>query len=107
MLSLALLGVVAVTAAPQPAHAARSFTGEGMMDGINYVRAKAGLRHLKQSRRLVRSSAARGELMMRENFFAHPARLSVPTFDRVGEILELHGGHRPRMSRTIRLWSNS
>lgn len=107
MLSLALLGVAAVTAAPQSAQAARSIPGEGMMAAINDVRAKAGLRELKRSRRLVRSSATRAELMMRENFFAHPARLSVPTFDRVGEILELHGGHRPRMDRTIRLWSNS
>jgi uncharacterized protein YkwD len=107
MLSLAVLGVIAVTAAPQPASAARSFTGKGMMDAINYTRSKYGLRHLKRSPRLVRSSAARGELMMRENFFAHPARLRVPTFDRVGEILELHGGRRQRMSRTIRLWMNS
>jgi uncharacterized protein YkwD len=107
MLSLAILGVVAVTAAPQPASAARSFTGEGMMDAINAVRANAGLRQLKHSRRLVRTSANRAELMMREDFFAHPARLRVPTFDRVGEILELHGGRRQRMSRTIRLWLNS
>jgi uncharacterized protein YkwD len=107
MLSLAILGVVAVTAAPQPASAARSFTGAGMMDAINAVRANAGLRQLKQSRRLIRTSANRAEVMMREDFFAHPARLRVPTFDRVGEILELHGGRRQRMSRTIRLWLNS
>jgi uncharacterized protein YkwD len=107
MLSLAVMGLIAATAAPQPANAARTFTGEGMMDGINSIRAKAGLRRLKQSPRLVRSSAARASLMMRENFFAHPARLRVPTFDRVGEILERHGGRRPRMGRTIRLWGNS
>lgn len=107
MLSLALLGVVAATAAPQPAQAARSFAGEGMMDAINQIRAKAGLRQLKRSDRLVRSSAARAELMMRENFFAHPAQLSVPTFDRVGEILELHGGRRPRMSHVLDRWLNS
>jgi uncharacterized protein YkwD len=107
MLSLAVLGVVAVTAAPQPANAARSFPGEGMMDAINTVRAKSGLRQLKRSRRLVRSSAARAELMIREDFFAHPARLQVPTFDSLGEILELHGGRRPRMSRAVRLWGNS
>lgn len=77
------------------------------MDAINAVRAKSGLGQLKRSRRLVRTSAARAELMMRDDFFAHPARLRVPTFDRVGEILELHGGRRPRMSRTIRLWLNS
>ena len=107
MLSLAVMGVIAVTAAPQPASAARSFAGEGMMDAINSVRANAGLRQLKRSPRLVRSSSARATLMMRENFFAHPSRLRVPTFDRVGEILERHAGHRPRMRRTIRLWMNS
>jgi len=77
------------------------------MDAINKVRAKYGLRHLKRSSRLVRTSASRAELMIRENFFAHPAQLQVPTFDRVGEILELHGGRRPRMGRAIRLWLNS
>jgi uncharacterized protein YkwD len=106
-LSLALTAVLAITAAPQPAHAARSIPGNGMMDAINYLRAKAGLRTLKTSPRLMRSSAARAELMMRENFFAHPARLSVPTFDRVGEILELHGGRRARMSHVLERWRAS
>ncbi len=106
LLSLALLGAL-VTAMPQPANAARSIPGNGMMDAINYLRAQAGLRTLKRSPRLVRSSAARAELMMREDFFAHPSRLHVPTFDRVGEVLELHGGRRPRMSAVLRRWGNS
>ena len=107
LLSLALMGAIAVTAVPQPASAARSIPGKGMMDAINYIRSNAGLHTLKRSPRLVRSSARRAELMMREDFFAHPAQLRVPTFDRVGEILELHGGRRQRMRRTIRLWMNS
>jgi uncharacterized protein YkwD len=81
--------------------------GEGMMDAINYVRANAGLRQLKRSERLIRSSAARAKVMMQRDFFAHPTRLRVPTFDRVGEILELHGGRRARRHRTLRLWGNS
>jgi uncharacterized protein YkwD len=105
--SLALLSAFVVAAAPQPAGAARSFPGEGMMDAINSVRANHGLRQLERSARLVRSSASRAELMMHGDFFAHPSQLQVPTFDRVGEILELHGGRRARMGRTIRLWLNS
>jgi uncharacterized protein YkwD len=31
----------------------------------------------------------------------------VPTFERVGEVLELHGGRRPRVVRTLRRWGNS
>ena len=107
MLSRAIVSAVAMTAAPPPAHAARSMPGEGMMKAINYLRTKAGLHTLRRSDRLVRSSAARAELMMREDFFAHPAQLRVPTFSRVGEVLEIHGGHRPRMSAALRRWRNS
>jgi uncharacterized protein YkwD len=87
--------------------AARSMPGNGMMDAINDLRARHGLRTLKQSSRLVRSSAGRAELLMRRNFFAHPARLTVPTFDRVGEILEIHNGHRARRGNAVRRWWNS
>jgi uncharacterized protein YkwD len=107
LLSLALLCALAATAAPPPAMAARSIPGNGMMDAINYLRAKSGLRTLKKSGRLVRSSAARAEFLMRRDLFAHPARLTVPTFDRVGEVLEIHGGHRPRMGNALRrLWNS-
>ncbi len=44
---------------------------------------------------------------MRADFFAHPSRLSVPTFDRVGEVLELHGGRRPQTNAVLRRWANS
>lgn len=107
LVSLALTAVLTTTAAPQPAHAARSIPGHGMIDAINLLRAKAGLRTLKTSPRLVRSSAARAELMMRDDFFAHPAQLRVPTFDSVGEILELHGGHRARMTHVLERWRAS
>jgi uncharacterized protein YkwD len=78
-----------------------------MMDAINYVRAKAGLRPLRRSRRLVRSSASRAHYLMRQDFFEHPSYLRVPSFYRVGEVLELHGGRRPRTTRTLRLWGGS
>ena len=107
MLSLTLVGMFAVTAVPQPVHAARAMPGFGMMDTINSLRAQAGLRPLRTSDRLVRSSANRAKLMMRGDFFAHPARLRVPTFDRVGEVLELHGGHRPRVAAVLGRWRNS
>ena len=107
MLSLALLCALAATAVPQPATAARSLPGNGMMDAINNLRANHGLRPLKRSDRLVRSSAARSELMMRADFFAHPANLTIPTFDRLGEVLELHGGRRARMTHVLRRWRNS
>jgi uncharacterized protein YkwD len=105
MLWLALVCALAPVAAPSPAAAAAR--GERMIDTINLLRAQSGLRPLKRSWRLTRSAASRAELMIRADFFAHPARLRVPTFDRVGEVLELHGGRRPRVVRTLRRWGDS
>lgn len=45
--------------------------------------------------------------MIRGDFFGHPSRLHVPRFDRVGEVLELHGGRRARVTRTMKRWSRS
>lgn len=78
-----------------------------MIDGINWWRASSGLKPLRESRKLRRSSKARARRLIRHDYFAHPARLRVPTFDRVGEVLALHGGRRGRILRTIRRWSRS
>jgi uncharacterized protein YkwD len=107
LLVFALLCALVSAAAPTTTSAAKSRKGNKMMDVINWARSNAGLRPLKRSRRLVRSSRARSELMMRADFFAHPSRLSVPTFDRVGEVLELHGGRRPQTGAVLRRWANS
>jgi uncharacterized protein YkwD len=78
-----------------------------MIDTINLLRAQNGLRPLKRSRRLTRSSTRRAALMMRADFFAHPARLRVPTFGALGEVIERHPGRRPRVVRTLRRWGAS
>ena len=105
LLAAALL--CSLSALPAPAAAAETSIGNGMMDAINWVRASEGLRPLRHSQRLSRSSAARSRLMMRDNFFAHPSRLRVPSFDSVGEVLELHGGHRPQVRRVLMRWGGS
>ena len=107
LLVFVLLCALVSAAAPTTASAAKSRKGDRMMDAMNWVRANAGLRPLKRSWRLVRSSRARSELMMRADFFAHPARLRVPSFDRVGEVLEIHGGRRPQTRAVLRRWANS
>ena len=107
LLWLALLCATALATVPQSALAVRSARGNEMMRVINNMRANAGLRPLRPSDRLVRSSRARSELMMRADFFAHPSHLRVPSFDRVGEVLELHGGHAPQPRRVLRRWVNS
>jgi uncharacterized protein YkwD len=78
-----------------------------MVHAINSVRSAHGLAALHDSRRLRRSAAARARRMIRHDFFAHPSRLRVPRFTYVGEVLELHGGKRARVNRTLRSWRRS
>lgn len=103
----AVLASFAALPAPAPADAATTSVGKGMMDAINWARADAGLRPLRRSKRLVGSSQSRAAVMMRNNVFAHPSRLRVAGFSRVGEVLEMHGGKRARMTRVLRRWGNS
>ena len=106
-LPIAIFVVCALASPGTPAAASTARRGDSMMDAINYVRGVAGLRPLRHSRRLTRSSAARANVMMQRDFFAHPARLRVPSFDSVGEVLELHTGRRARVNRTLRRWADS
>jgi uncharacterized protein YkwD len=104
--SLVLLCVLLALAVPT-AGSARPPAGKRMVDGINWSRASQGLRPLRVSRRLSRSAAAHARGMLRVGVFAHPARLRVPGFDRVGEVLELHSGRRPKPGRALRRWAHS
>ena len=104
-LSLALLCVFVALAVPMPA-AAGSKTSR-MTDGINWARAYWGLPTLHKSRRLHHSAERRASRLMRRDYFAHPATLRVASFERVGEVLELHAGRRARIRRTLLRWGRS
>lgn len=78
-----------------------------MADTISWWRGASGLRLLRTSDRLSRSADRRAGRMMAGDFFAHPARLRVPGFDEVGEVLELHAGDAPAVARTVRRWFGS
>lgn len=104
-LSLALMCVFVALAVPTTASAGRATSR--MTDGINWARAYWGLPTLHKSRRLHRSAERRASRLMRRDYFAHPARLRVASFDRVGEVLALHGGRRSRIRRTLWRWGHS
>lgn len=106
-LSLVLTAALVPAGAPAPASAAGAGASKRMAEKINAVRANHGLRPYRQSRRLRRSAAARARLMVRRNFFAHPSRLRVATFSRVGEVIALHAGRRARIGWTARRWMRS
>ena len=75
---------------------------------LNKVRRRNGLRQLRFSPSLARSSALFARHLMRTDRFGHAPRIHAnPSFRRLGEVLAMHPGWRPRTSSTIRSWMHS
>lgn len=93
--------------APQPASAA-SPAASAMVAKVNQVRARHGLRPLRVSPSLMRSSGRFSGDLMRQDAFGHRSRVSAGGgFRRLGECLALHGGRSAGVSRTVRAWLRS
>ena len=79
-----------------------------VVNKVNRVRRRNGLRRLRLSPSLTRSSRRFARHLMRTDRFGHARRIRAnPRFRRVGEVLAMHGGWRPRASKTIRAWMHS
>ena len=104
VLTAGALAALALLALPGPAAAAPRYS---MLAEINTVRAKAGLRPLRLSPTLNRSSQRHARYLMRRDRFAHASRVRSPGFRAVGEVLEKHRGYRPRVRGTLRAWLRS
>jgi len=75
---------------------------------VNRLRRRHGLRLLRFSPSLTRSSRRFAHHLMRTNRFGHAPRIRAnPRFRFLGEVLALHWGWRPRASSTIRAWMRS
>jgi uncharacterized protein YkwD len=75
---------------------------------LNRVRRRHGLRELRYSPGLARSSSGFARHLMRTHTFGHAPRIHAPRgFRRLGEVLAMHSGWRPRSSSTIRGWMHS
>jgi uncharacterized protein YkwD len=90
---------------PAPAEARKSHAGALMLQKINQARAKHGLRPLRLSPSLRRSSGRFARHLMTTDTFGHQSRVSASRrFRRLGEALAMHGGRRPGVRRTVRRW---
>ncbi len=79
-----------------------------MVQAVNDFRHAHGLRGLRPSWSLMRSSGRYSSYLMRADIFGHASRIRASRrFRRLGEVLELHPGRRPRVRRTVRRWANS
>ena len=100
-----LLATLALTAVPAQAPASARGT---MLAQINAVRAYVGVHPLRLSRSLNTSSSVFARRLMRRDVFGHASRIQASSrFRMLGEILELHGGHRPQVGATVRAWLRS
>jgi uncharacterized protein YkwD len=91
-------------AAPIEATAA----ADPMVGKINRVRRRYGLRPLRASGSLARSSRRFGRYLMRTDRFGHDSHIwASGRFRLKGEVLAWHSGWRARRSSTIRGWMHS
>ena len=86
-----LLVVALLPAAQAAANAQRD-----AIDQLNQIRHAHGLKELRASRSLHRSSTRYAEHMVDTGYFGHASRIAVSSqFGRAGETLELHSGWDP------------
>ena len=102
---LAALFCLALPAVPAQAKTSQS---RSLVNAINFHRAANGVKPLKVSRSLSRSSRSYSRRMMRSGYFGHLARIQASRrFKRLGEVLEWRRGHKPGVRATVRDWLNS
>jgi uncharacterized protein YkwD len=76
-----------------------------LIDQVNEVRAQHGLRALRPSKSLERSSFAYAGHLMRTGRFAHARRIHASSrFRSLGEALAYHSGRSLRQAKIVRMW---
>ena len=99
-----LIASLLVPAAPV---AADSPTAK-MIRKVNSYRKHRGVPPLRMSRSLNHSSRRYAGSMMRSGNFGHSRRIRASSrFKRLGEIIEMHRGHRSDLNGALRAWANS
>ena len=79
-----------------------------LVDAVNEVRHRHGLRPLRESASLARSAGRLAGALMEKDFLAHVGGVDLPRrFRTRGEALAMHPGWRPRARRTVRAWMRS
>jgi uncharacterized protein YkwD len=107
---LAIVCVSVTALVPTGAMAAvRGPAAEGaLVDAVNEVRHRHGLRPLRVSAPLAHSAGRLASVLMEKDLLAHVGGVDLPgRFRARGEALAMHPGWRPRTRRTVRAWMQS
>ena len=79
-----------------------------MLEKINEKRARHGLPAFRKSPSLRRTAGRFARWLMAHDSFGHRARVSASRrFRKAGEALAIHGGRKPGVRRTLRVWLRS
>ena len=104
----AVLAAVVCTLALVPATALAGSSERTLVRKINAVRAVHGLRALKSSRSLNRSSRSYVRMMLARRYFGHLSRIRMSQrFHRRGEVLAQTLGRVPRPGNAVIQWMGS
>jgi uncharacterized protein YkwD len=99
-----LIASLLVPAAP----AAADSPAQKMIRKVNAYRQHRGVPPLRTSGSLNGSSHKYARHMMHSGYFGHSRRIRASRrFKRLGEIIEMHRGHRLNVSGALRSWINS
>jgi uncharacterized protein YkwD len=99
--AVAVLAPATATAAPPPD------PSERMVEALNDLRAKHGLRPLREAPALGRSATGWAKHLMRSDRFAHGSSYLKAGFRRAGEILAYNHGRRASPRPPLRMWNRS
>lgn len=103
-ISAVLIGSLLVPAAP----VAASTPTQKLIRKVNIYREHRGIPPLRMSRSLNHSSRRYARSMMRSGYFGHSRRIRASSrFKRLGEIIEMHRGHRSDLRGAMRAWRRS
>lgn len=100
------LAVLAVAAGG--ANAATDDAERSVVEGINAVRAKHGLKPLTVAPKLAASAERWSSAQLNGGFYGHASSIrTAASFRTLGEVIFLHGGTKPRVRQTISGWMHS
>lgn len=106
MLVLASVLIASLLVPAVPASA--SSPAQRMISKVNAYRKHRGVPPVHMSASLNGSSRRYARHMMRAGYFGHASRIKASRrFKRLGEIIEMHRGHRLDIGGALRAWANS
>ena len=104
VLAAVLIASLLVPAVPASADS----PAQKMIRKVNAYRKHRGVAPLHMSGSLNHSSQKYARHMMRSGYFGHSRRIHASRrFKRLGEIIEMHRGHRLNVSGALRAWARS